>query len=597
MTRAVWIVTLLCIQPCVLAWQDGKLTFAETAPVPTQIAKLLESQPRAPTTYPLLLEADGIKVEAESLIVDKTFEATITVTKGNVKTIIRNPRADQQLNTNDPNYYSPLYSEVVSMMPSPDQRTLYAGSRGGGLRVIDMGQGKEIGLLRDPSLTKFLEFGAHSGAVTRLWSVQNPQDDSQWWLVSAARDATVKVWDGRSGALVFKAGAEAAVDLVWLQNGNELLAAANNMVFRVAPLRPKMIQKFAGSTRAITTLAVQNNVLWAKTTDDTVMSWNLETSQRQQMYSHIMLAAASADGKRVAVKFGDDQIRLLDSRDGGVIARFQTVREDFNETIEFNRLHLSNNGRYLALTRLFLGHLTNESYYTEFVKVWDTKTGRIIFNKEFAGASIGWSSDGRYLLGQGLTYNYRYALYDFTKQKIVSEYSNLSSTSQLQWTSKGVILIGAKEFGDKTIILGLYSAIREKRIRQIGKISVKKINGLQMVRSADSKKLALRFWNTLLIWDVENFRLLSSKTLADDGDDHNPSYALMDFVMRFSDDDKSLLTWDTKSGPGVGRVWNATTLKEEGTADCKKEVLGFLKFPRAVICNDGDQLTTIPFAN
>lgn len=589
---------LLLVQSCALAWRNNELTFPETAPVPNEIAKLLEPKPRALSNYPLTLEAGRIKVKAEPFVIGKSFEATITVTRDSVKTVIRNPRADRHLSTlgSTQCFCVGPDSEVVSLLFSPDQRTLYAGSRGGGLRVIDLAQGKETGLLRDPSLTKHLRFGAHGGAVTRLWKIQNPRDDRQWWLISAARDATVKVWDGRSGALLSKAGAEVAVDLVWMQLGNELLAAADNMVFKVAPLQPKMIEKFRGLTNAITAFTVLNNALWAKTTDGTVMSWNFDTLQRKRMYSHIVLAAVSADAQRFAVKLGDDQIRLLDSS-GSLISRFQISRTDFDETIDFNRLHLSKDGRYLALTSLFSGRLTNESYYTEYVKIWDIRTGKIIFNKAFPGASLDWSPDGKYLLGKGLTCNYRYSIYDFTKEKVVSKYSNLDSTSQGLWTSNKITIIGAKEFVDKTIVLSLYSAIGEKIIRQIGKLSTKKINGLQMMRSVDSKKLALRFWNTLLIWDVENSRLMASKTLTDDSDERNPSYFLVDFVMRFSDDSQSLLTWDTKSGRGVGHVWNATTLADEGSADCKKEVLGFLKSPRAVICNDGDALRMIPFTN
>lgn len=406
----------------------------------------------------------------------------------------------------------------------------------------------------------------------------------------------MKVWDGRSGLLLSKAGATAAVDLVWIQLGNELLAAADNMVFKVAPLQPKMIEKFTGLTNAITAFSMLGNDLWAKSTDGTVMSWNVETLQREQMYSHIALAAVSADAQRFAVKLGDDQIRLLDSS-GSLIAQFQASRADFDETIDFNRLHLSKDGRYLALTSLFSGRLTNESYYTEYVKIWDTRTDKIIFNKAFPGASLDWSANGKYLLGKSLTYNYRYSVYDFTKEKVISKYSNLDSTSQSLWASDNITVIGAKEFADKVIVLNLYSAIGEKLIQQIGKVSTKKINGLKMMRSADSKKLALRFWNTLVIWDVANSRLIASKTLVDDSDEQNPSYFLLDFVMRFSDDSQSLLTWDTKSGRGVGRVWNANTLAEEGSANCKKEVLGFLKSPRAVICNDGDALRMIPFPN
>lgn len=174
MTRgAWWVAALLWLQPSALAWQDGKPTFPETAPVPSEIAKLLEEKPRARMTYPLTFETNGIKVEAEPFVIGKPFEATITVTRDSVKTVIRNPRADQRLHTLGSTQCLCIGpdSEVVSLLFSPDQRTLYAGSRGGGLRVIDLARGKETGLLRDSSLTKHLQFGAHGGSVTRLWTI------------------------------------------------------------------------------------------------------------------------------------------------------------------------------------------------------------------------------------------------------------------------------------------------------------------------------------------------------------------------------------------------------------------------------------------
>jgi WD40 repeat protein len=594
MTRAVWIVALLCIQPCALAWQNGKLTFPETAPVPLEIAKLLESKPSPGSAFAPGSDDGAIRYELEYPVTDKRFEATITLIQNGISTVVRNPRVDELYRTLETQNIEFGYSTISSLVFSPDGKKLYVGTFGGGIRVIDTQQSQEIGLLIDPAISS--KWAAHSGAINWLWKFENPQRPDQWWLVSSARDATVKIWDGNTGRLVAKAGYSAAIDLIWTREDNELLAAAGNIIYRITPLRFTMIQKFAGLGSAIFSFAKVGNSLWAKAWDSAVMSWNLETSQRQKLYSRIALAAISADGRRLAVKFGDDQIRLLASSGGGLIASFRIFEDRFDKSIDFNRLHLSADGRYLALTKLFSGHLIIESYYTEFAKVWDTNSGKIIFNKEFPGANLDWSRDGRYLLGKGLTYNYRYAVYDFIKQKTVSNYSNLSSNSQSQWASGNITLVGAKEFGDKTILLNLYSAIGEKQLRQLGRISTKKINGLQMMRSLDSKKLALRFWNTLLIWDIEKSKLIASKALVDDSDEQNPSYSLIDFVMRFSDDSKSLLTWDSKSGFGIGHVWNADTLTDEGRADCKKEVLGFLKSPRAVICNDGDQLTMIPFA-
>ena len=615
MTRgAWWVAALLCLQPSALAWQDGKLTFPETAPVPSEIAKLLEQKPRAPSKYPLLLEAGGIEVEAERYVDNKNYMGTVTVTKDGIQTVIRNPRADALNQTRQSNAVSDPSvvtirvgrdgSEATSAAFSPDGSMLYVGSYGGGVRVIDLAQTREVKLLTDPALAKYSEVTAHHGAVTQIWTIQNPQQPDQWWLVSAARDATVKVWDVQTGALIAQAGYSAPVEAVFVEREAELFVAAGNSIYRVAPLKTKIISKYFGSTNAITTVAPLAGSLWAKTADGAVMAWNLETLQRQTMYSPIVLAAVNADATRVAIKFGDNQIKYLRTKDQITLGTITPPPESFGGEIRKNRLQLSPSGTRLYLNARGSYHMTIERFYYDSGWLWNFTSSGFQERRKIYGGKIAWLPNERLIGISTVTSNGRIdaqnALYDLkTNQNITPKWwdFDLEAVSQIAWRSNTPYFARVNGLN-----LQLYSGFTPKSPRKIGTFQgqLKHLERIdfdfdqaQIALSPDATRVAFLFYDTLMLFDTHHAKRLAIKKLRRNLiDAGRPT----DYVLEFSDDSQSLLTWNNNVEP-TGAVWNASTLADEGSADCKKEVLGFLKSPRAVICNDGNALRMIPFTN
>ena len=186
--------------------------------------------------------------------------------------------------------------------------------------------------------------------------------------------------------------------------------------------------------------------------------------------------------------------------------------------------------------------------------------------------------------------NLRALFFSFVRKII-----NTNKDSEIRQRLNDLVFVGVTpDFGKNILLMNLYSAISNSKT-YLGTVPNQRFDNLGIISlSFDSSKLMMLFHKKMVVWDVKNSKMLALKPRSNP--DKYTGGSVSD-VLRFSDDNKSVLYWKITQGSTRGYVWNPNTLKNEGRADCKKEVLGFLKSPRAVICNDGDQLTMIPFPN
>ena len=248
--------------------------------------------------------------------------------------------------------------------------------------------------------------------------------------------------------------------------------------------------------------------------------------------------------------------------------------------------------------------MTIERFYYDSGWLWNFTSSGFQERRKIYGGKIAWLPNERLIGISTVTSNGRIdaqnALFDLkTNQNITPKWwdFDLEAVSQIAWRSNTPYF--ARVDG---LNLQLYSGFIPNPPRKIGTFQGQlrhlehidfDFDQAQIALSPDATRVAFLFYDTLMLFDAQHAKRLAIKKLKGSLiDSRRPT----DYVLQFSDDSQSLLTWNDNSEP-TGAVWNASTLAEEGSADCKKEVLGFLKSPRAVICNDGNALRMIPFTN
>jgi WD40 repeat protein len=588
---------VLTFQSQVFAWENGRLTFPETQPVPLEIQKALQNaKPDKLPEFPAKSDDGKLQAEPQKVVPNGINQGTIVLNQNGRQTIIRNPRVDDLYKDRKSQSQSGFYligsyfSSVTSLLFSPDGNTLYAGTYGGGIRIIDVETAQETKLLIDPNV----KHGglAHQGSVNLLWHIQNPKEPKQWWLISAARDATIKIWDVQTNQLISSAGSRWAVSNYWKQENGEILAAANKVAFRIAPMQHKMIQKYSGHISNVVSMVYFNNQLWTQSVDQTVLNWNIQNPERITMYSQILNAAISADGQKVVTRFGDENFKIFNSSDGSLQTVLKEDLDNYSHFPSWNHLFLSKTGKYLAHSWTISGHLIVETTFQNLVTIWDLYSKKQIYKDGYFGAnSIDWSDNEQFISSESQTtapFCDLYILNIISKEKIGCKRSfNSLGDSEIQWVKNKPIYIESTKETDKTFGLLLHYGFGKKSIQVIGKFPNRKSPITQMSLSSDAKTVALLFKDELELIDVQTMKVLAIKKIDQEDDQLEfPS----SYVLRFSDDSKSLLTWVN----GSGTVWNASSLKKQDNANCKKEVMGFITSPRAVVCNNGNHIALLP---
>lgn len=402
-------ILVLIFQSWALAWENGQLTFSETQPVPLEIQKALQNaKPDKQPEFPVKSDDGKLHAEPQKVVPSGINQGVIVLTQNGRQTIIKNPRVDdlyKDVKSQDQSglyFIGSYYSSITSLLFSPDGKTLYAGTYGGGIRVIDVETRQETKLLIDPNV---IRGGlAHHGRVNLLWRIKNPKQPNQWWLVSAARDATIKIWDVQTNQLISSTGFRWAVSNYWKQDNGEILAAAGKVAVRIAPMQHKMIQKYSGHISDVVSMTYFDNQLWTQSSDQTVMNWDIENSQRIEMYSQILNASISADGLKIAVRFGDENFKIFNSSDGIPQTTLQENPDNYGQSPSWNHLFLSKTGKYLAHSWTISGHLIVETTFQNFVTIWNLYSKKQIYKDGYFGAdSIDWSDNEQFTSSESQT--------------------------------------------------------------------------------------------------------------------------------------------------------------------------------------------------
>jgi WD40 repeat protein len=586
---------VLTFQSQVFAWENGRLTFPETQPVPLEIQKALQNaKPDKLPEFPAKSDDGKLQAEPQKVVPNGINQGTIVLNRNGRQTIIRNPRVDDLYKDRKSQSQSGFYligsyfSSVTSLLFSPDGNTLYAGTYGGGIRIIDVETAQETKLLIDSNVKH--EGLAHQGSVNLLWRIQNPEDPKQWWLISAARDATIKIWNVQTNQLISSTGSRWAVSNYWKQENGEILVAANKVAFRIAPMQHKMIQKYSGHISDIVSIVYFNSQLWTQSVDQTVMNWDIETSQRIMMFSQILNASISGNGKKIAIRFGDENLKIIDTSSRKLQLELRENTDNFLKSALWNHLYLSRTGKYLIHSWTDTVHMIVETYFNDYIKIWDLGTGKFILERRFGANSIHWSKNETFISSEVSPHPpfCDLNILNISKKNTFDCNKSLNSggNSEIQWVGNQPVYVEIIEKVKERFSLLLHSGF-QKSIKNIGTFHDKKSDLTNISLSPDAKTVALLFKDKLEVIDVRTGKILATKKI--DQVDEQLEFP-SPYVLRFSDDSKSLLTWVH----GSGAVWNARNLKKQNNANCRKEVMGFITSPRAVVCNNGDHIALLP---
>jgi WD40 repeat protein len=582
---------VLISQSQVFAWKNGQLTFLETQPVPVEVQKALQNaKPDKLPEFPAKSDNGKLQAEPQKVATNQNNEVSILITQNGVQNTVRNPRIDAMTKrlTNQINF-QPYFSSITALLFSPDNKTLYAGTYGGGIRVIDVETHQETQLLLDQSLKN----GdlAHHGTIHFLWCIKNPKQPKQWWLVSAGGDGVIKIWDAQNNQLISSTSFRSRITNYWKQNNGEILAATNSTAVRIAPIQPKMVQRYVGHISDIVSMTYFKNQLWTRALDKTVMRWDIETGQKIEMHSQILNAAISQDGKKVAVRFGDENLKVINSSNSSLQTVLKETFNNLDQLQPWHHLFLSNHGKYLAHTWTVDDYFLTEAFFTDYIKIWDLTTKAVVFEKNFAANLIKWSQNNQIISAKPRMRESSGNLLsrNISKRETITYNLNVNSlgSSEIQWISNKPTYVEIIKETEKTFGLFLHSGLDEKIGRKISTYPIRKFALSQISISPDAKTVALLFKDELEVIDVRTGKILATKKI--DQVDNQLEFP-SSYVLRFSDDSKSLLTWLNSSGT----VWNARILKKQNNADCKKEVMGFITSPRAVVCNNGDHIALLP---
>ena len=191
-------------------------------------------------------------------------------------------------------------SWVCTLAPSPNGESLAVGSVDNILRVLTTDKG-------------YLKFSGitHKESVTAVgWSM-----DSRV-LASGSADATVKLWDGRTGEeqRTISEIRSTVTSLAFSPSGRWLAVAAVDLSIRVFDLRNgKLVKKFFGHTKPVEALVFHPHswLLASASRDGTVGLWNVDKGigHGQIQASHQSISCVAFDPRgRMLVAGGLDRI-------------------------------------------------------------------------------------------------------------------------------------------------------------------------------------------------------------------------------------------------------------------------------------------------
>jgi WD40 repeat protein/uncharacterized caspase-like protein len=431
--------------------------------------------------------------------------------------------------------HSGEYDRVLSVAYSPDGRAVASGTLGGTLRVWEVTTGAVVQTMKVNGGISSLAFssdGRHilssddktlrlwnatTGALIRSFSghsenvhaVAISRDGSR--LASGGSDHSVKIWDARTGQLVFT--------LVEQEPGNATIKGsmehARRRVHSVA-ISPDGSRVASGSL------------------DTTIKLWDISTGKllRKSTPSSGMAATFSSDGNFIFTGGTDEKVRRWDARDLRLTKTFEGMSQLRAESI-----FTAEGAKVLSLMGRRLIR-------------WDITSGRLAqaVDFDYEGNLLAVSPDGASLLIRG---GDTAALWDVGSGKILKEFKGHSTGAgfsgfwSASFSADGRLMLSGGY--DKTAVLwdvGSGRAIRSFDGHSAGE---RFFDAAQVALSQDSMRVAVGGFKTARIFETTTGRLLHT-LIGHTGGIRAVAFSHDGAKLVTAGDDATARIWDPHSG-------------------------------------------------
>jgi WD40 repeat protein len=306
------------------------------------------------------------------------------------------------------------YSEIQSVVFSPDGRIWASGSADGTVKIWDLSTGAELRSLKADSRTvysiafspdgKILGSGGFDQTV-KLWDVSSGVNlriinarevvssiafspDGKI-IASGCWDATVKLWDANSGAEIRTLRGQSVMNnsVAFSPDGNILAAGSEEKTITLWDVSTgSQLHTLKGHTSAVRAVAFdpKGATLASASLDNTIKFWDVSTgSEQRTLIGNSYRIAFSRDGKVLAGGGWNYAIRLWDVATGDLLRTLKpdSAKQSIASGVDETNLqkpdgkNLANASFIMAVAFAADGKTLASGHYDNTVALWDVASG------------------------------------------------------------------------------------------------------------------------------------------------------------------------------------------------------------------------------